>query len=244
MEPNDTSKTSKKSDKRNEPKIVVPKTCRVKKGLRYVDDDNIPDRVGGITSEFIRGFELLQKYDLAATFFGSARCALDSDSYEQATHLAHKLSDVGFTIITGGARGVMEAANKGAHEAGGNSIGINITLPMEQSGNKYTTDSEHFNHFFTRKVMLTFASEVYIYFPGGFGTLDEFFEIATLIQTEKIQPIPIVLIGKEFWTPLLEWLKTGLFEKHHTISKKDMEVYTLVDSVDEAYDVIMDKVCE
>ena len=238
------SNEEKKSDKKNKTRLIAPRICRLKRELRYIDEDTIPDRVGGITSEFIRGFELLQKYDLAATFFGSARCIADSDSYQQVVDLAHKLSDAGFTIITGGAKGVMEAANKGAHEAGGNSVGINIELPMEQSGNEFTTDSEYFNHFFTRKVMLTFASEVYIYFPGGFGTLDEFFEIATLIQTKKIQPIPIILIGKEFWTPLLEWIEKGLLKEHRTISKEDMNVYTLVDSVDEAYSVIMDKVCE
>jgi hypothetical protein len=115
---------------------------------------------------------------------------------------------------------------------------------MEQSGNKYTTETEYFDHFFTRKVMLTFSSEVYVYFPGGFGTLDEFFEIATLIQTKKIEQIPIVLVGKEFWTPLVDWFEEGLLEKHHTISKEDMNIFVLVDTVDEAYDSIMDTVCE
>ena len=235
---------SGKAENKKDQKVVAPRTCRIKRELRYIDDENIADRVGGITAEFIKGFELLEKYDLAATFFGSARCTLDSELYKQASELAHRLSDVGFTIITGGASGVMEAANKGAHEAGGNSVGLNIELPMEQSGNEFTTDEEYFEHFFSRKVMLTFASEVYVYFPGGFGTLDEFFEIATLVQTKKIEPIPIVLIGKEYWTPLLEWLEKGLLEKHKTISKEDMNIYTLVDSVDEAYTVIMDKVCE
>ncbi len=233
-----------KSDEKTKHKMVAKKTCLVKRELRYIDDESIAERVGGITSEFIKGFELLRKYDLAATFFGSARCKLNSKSYQFAVDLAHRLSDSGFTIITGGAAGVMEAANKGACEAGGNSVGVNIELPKKQSGNNYTTDSEDFDHFFTRKVMLTYASEVYVYFPGGFGTLDEFFEIATLIQTKKIESIPIILVGKEFWTPLLEWIKKDLINKHHTVSDGDVNIYTLVDSVDEAYDVIINKVCE
>jgi len=195
-------------------------------------------------ANLVKSFPKDEKYDLAATFFGSARCAPDSEVYQQASGLAGKLSEAGFTIITGGAAGVMEAANKGAYEAGGKSVGMNIELPVEQSGNGFTTDAEFFDHFFTRKVMLAFASEVYVYFPGGFGTLDEFFEIATLIQTKKIEPIPIVLVGKEYWTPLLEWINVGLVEKHRTVSEEDTSLYTLVDSVDEAYTVIMNKVCE
>lgn len=151
---------------------------------------------------------------------------------------------MGFTVITGGAAGIMEAANKGAYEAGGNSVGVRIELPEEHTSNDFTTDSENFDHFFTRKVILTFASEVYIYFRGGFGTLDEFFEIATLIQTKKIESIPMILIGKDYWTPLVEWFEKGLLGKHGTISKEDMNIYTLVDSIDEAYNVIIDKVCE
>lgn len=224
--------------------ITIPKNCRIKRELRYIDDKTVSERVGGITAEFIKGFKLLEKYDLAATFFGSARCKPDSEMYQQASKLAYKLSNDGFSIITGGAAGIMEAANKGAYDAGGNSIGLNIDLPNEQQGNNFTTDSEDFEHFFIRKVMLTFVSEVYIYFPGGFGTMDEFFEIATLIQTKKIELIPIILVGKGYWTPLLEWFKEGLLEKYNTISKVDMNIYTLVDSVDEAYNVIADKVCK
>lgn len=233
-----------KNSKTNNRHPVVPNMCRIKRELRYIDDETISERVGEITTEFIKGFELLAKYDLAATFFGSARCSPDSEIYKQAAELAHKLADKGFTIISGGASGIMEAANKGGYESGGESVGLNIELPLEQSGNKFTTDTEYFDHFFTRKVMLTFASEIYVYFPGGFGTLDEFFEIATLIQTKKIERIPVVLVGKEFWTPLLEWIEKGLLEKHNTISKEDMNIYTLVDTADEAYDVIMNSVCE
>ncbi|MBI2617894.1 TIGR00730 family Rossman fold protein [Candidatus Kaiserbacteria bacterium] len=220
--------------------------CKInrKKFPQNSHDGEIAERVGRIASEFTQGFEVLQKYDLAATFFGSARCSLGSALYEDASKLAYRLSRTGFTIITGGAAGVMEAANKGAHDAGGDSVGLNITLPEEQSGNDYTTDRHDFHYFFTRKVMLTFASEVYIYFPGGFGTLDEFFEIATLIQTKKIEPIPIILIGEEYWRPLVKWIEEELLKKHKTVSKEDTRIYTLVDSVDEAYNEIVKQVCE
>ena len=137
----------------------------------------------------------------------------------------------------------MQAANKGAFEAGGVSVGLNINLPELQTYNPYLTEKFGFDHFFVRKVMLTYASEVYVYFPGGFGTLDEFFEIATLVQTKKIEPIPIVLVGKEYWTPLLEWMEKGLYEKHHTISKEDLNIYSVADSVDEAYNIIIKRVC-
>ena len=224
-------------------KINPPLVCRLNRESFPADESSMAERVGRIAAEFIEGFELLKKYDLAASFFGTARCTSESRVYQDVEELARRLAQVGFTIITGGASGVMEAANRGAFAAKGNSVGINIDLPNEQSPNKYITDSKDFHYFFTRKVMLTYASEVYVYFPGGFGTLDEFFEIATLVQTKKIEPIPIVLVGKEYWTPLLEWMEKGLYEKHHTISKEDLNIYSVADSVDEAYNIIIKRVC-
>lgn len=232
------------SEKEKAIKITPPQQCRVNREMFPPEEGTIPERVGRIAAEFTEGFELLQKYDLAATFFGTARCATDSKMYKDAEKLASLLAYSGFTIITGGASGIMEAANKGAYEVGGNSVGINIKLPQEQSGNDFITDSLDFHYFFSRKVMLTFASEVYIYFPGGFGTLDEFFEILTLVQTKKIEFIPIVLVGKEYWTPLLEWFEKSLYEENKTISKKDMDIYHLVDSVEEAYTLITSIVCK
>lgn len=199
-------------------------------------------RILKIVSEFVNGFELLRKYERAATFFGTARCSLGDMWYKQATELASRLSKSNFTIITGGASGIMEAANRGAFEAGGNSVGLNIKLKNEQGPNAFTTDSVSFSHFFSRKVMLSFASEVYVYFPGGFGTLDEFFELVTLVQTKKIRPIPIVLIGREYWEPLLAWIDSSLNKQYHTIGEKDMQIYHLTDSVDEAYDLIIELV--
>jgi uncharacterized protein (TIGR00730 family) len=194
-----------------------------------------PWRVFRIMAEFVDGFDLLKKYGLAATFFGSTRCHLGSELYGQAEDLASRLSKAGFTIITGGASGVMEAANRGAFAAGGASVGLNIQLPHEQRYNEYLTDQHNFHHFFVRKVMLSFASEVYIYFPGGFGTLDEFFEIVTLIQTKKIKKIPVILIGTEYWTPLLEFGEKMLYTRYKAIDEEDMKIYHLVDSVEGAY---------
>ncbi len=196
-------------------------------------------RIFRIMAELVSGFELLRKHGLAATFFGTARCGAGEEVYKQAEELAAKLAKGGFTIITGGGPGVMEAANVGAFKVGGKSIGLNIELPMEQRLNPYVTETEKFHFFFTRKVMLAFASEVYIYFPGGFGTLDELFEIITLIQTKKISKIPVILYGKKFWSPLLEWIDQSLAKKYGTISRDDINLVHVVDSVDEAYEYIM-----
>lgn len=195
-------------------------------------------RVFKIMSEFVEGFDLIRRYGLAATFFGSARATLNDAIYHQATELAERLAKAGFAIITGGGGGIMEAANRGAFRAGGSSVGLNIELPHEQGYNPYLTDRFEFNHFFVRKVMLTYASEVYIYFPGGFGTLDEFFEIVTLVQTGKIRHVPIVLYGRSYWGPLNEFIKENLAEKRKTIDESDMELYRIVDSVDEAFEYI------
>src|SRR3990167_5563967 len=195
-------------------------------------------RIFKIMAEFIEGFDIIRRYGLAVTFFGGTRTTLEDDICKHATELAGRLAKKGFAVITGGASGVMQAANKGAFEAGGASVGLNIDLPNGQGYNPYLTDKFEFEHFFVRKTMLTYASEVYVYFPGGFGALDEFFEIVTLIQTEKIRKVPIVLFGKAYWTPLLDFIEKTLYEKHKAIDKKDMELYVLVDSVDEAFEYI------
>ena len=211
----------------------------------------IPNRVSfgrliAIMKEFRAGFTILQKYDLAVTFFGSARHNLDPKLYAQAEELAAMFSRNKFTILTGGANGIMKAANKGAFEAGGDSVGLNIMLPDEQRMNMYTTESQEFKYFYVRKVMLAFASEIYVFFPGGFGTLDEFFEIITLIQSGKIQRIPVVLFGRDYWTPLVSWIEESLYKKNGTINKEDLEIFTIVDSVPEAYETahkLLKKLC-
>lgn len=195
-------------------------------------------RVFKILSEFIEGFDIIRRYGLAVTFFGSARATVGNRLYKDAEDLAAMLAKRGFAVITGGSAGIMQAANKGAFQVGGASVGLNIDLPETQDYNPYLTEKFGFHHFFVRKVMLTYASEVYVYFPGGFGTLDEFFEIITLVQTKKIRKVPIVLYGKDYWEPLIAFMEKTLYEERGAIDKSDMDLYTVVDSVDEAFEYI------
>ena len=224
----------------------VEKPCRVVSELldpQTAQGDAVESwRVFRIMSEFVQGFELLRNHGLAATFWGSARLKPDNEYYQAAEELAAKLAKDGFSIISGGGPSIMEASNVGAFKVGGKSVGLNIKLPFEQKLNPYTNESLNFDFFFSRKVMLTFASEVYVYFPGGFGTLDEFFEIVTLVQTKKIEPIPIVLYGKEYWAPLLRFFEQDMLHTHGTISPEDLEIFTVVDSVAEAYKYIKTEV--
>jgi uncharacterized protein (TIGR00730 family) len=236
-------RTAKKKELAHSQKTLDENTCRVVTELldpQGVDGDAVQSwRVFRIMSEFVQGFELLRQHDLAATFWGSARTKPGDKYYKAAEELAAKLAKNDFSIISGGGPGIMEASNVGAYKVSGRSVGLNIQLPYEQKLNPYTTESLNFDFFFSRKVMLTFASEVYVYFPGGFGTLDEFFEIVTLIQTEKIERIPIVLYGKEYWEPLLRFFEKDMLKKFGTIDPEDLELFHLVDSVEEAYKYIM-----
>ncbi len=204
--------------------------------------DNIKEPISAwkifrIMGEFVNGFEFLKRYDAAVTFFGSARFHSDSRDYYQARQLAKELSELGFAIITGGP-GIMKAANHGAIEANGVSVGLNIQLPKEQRVNPYVQESQSFNYFFVRKLMLSYASEVYIFFPGGFGTLDELFELLTLIQTKKICHVPVILVDKKFWQPLLDWFNTTLYQTNQTIDANDLKIFHLVDDAPEALEYI------
>jgi uncharacterized protein (TIGR00730 family) len=234
------------NNKRNKKTKGKEQPCRVVSELldpNSTSGDAVQSwRVFRIMSEFVQGFELLREHGLAATFWGSARTHPDDEYYKDAEALAAKLAKKGFSIISGGGPGIMEASNVGAFKVGGKSVGLNIELPFEQKLNPYTTESLNFDFFFSRKVMLTFASEVYVYFPGGFGTLDELFEIVTLIQTKKIEPIPVVLYGKEYWEPLMRFFEKDLLKKYKTISPEDLEIFHMVDSVDEAYKHIIKEV--
>ena len=186
-----------------------------------------------ITREFIRGFRRLHFVGPCVTVFGSARFKPDHRFYELGRDLGARLSKVGFTVMTGGGPGVMEAANRGAHEAGGRSIGCNILLPHEQEPNPYVDSFVDFRYFFVRKVMLVKYSSAFVALPGGFGTLDEIFETATLIQTGKIEDFPLVLMGREFWTPMLDQLRERMIPEG-TISPEDLDLLTVTDSVEEA----------
>lgn len=198
----------------------------------------IPWRVFRIMSEFVTGFEFLRQYKKAVSIFGSARLGFQSAIYKEAHRLAHRLAKDGFAIITGGGPGIMEAANRGAYEAGGKSVGINIKLKDDQRKNKYITESEAFKYFFVRKTILSLASKIYVFFPGGFGTLDELFEMLNLAQTKKIPRIPIILVNKRYWTPLIRWMEDYLYRQNRAIDKEDLELYYLVEDAAEAYRLI------
>lgn len=193
-----------------------------------------------IMSEFVNGFETLAKIGPCVSIFGSARTPSDHKYYQTADNLAFALCQKGYGIITGGGPGIMEAANKGAHRAGGKSVGLNIDLPFEQNNNPYIDQDKslQFNYFFVRKLMFVKYAQGFVVLPGGFGTLDEFFEALTLIQTQKISPFPIVLMSKSFWGGLLEWIKTTLLEANNNISEKDLDLFYLADSVEEAVEHI------
>ncbi len=192
-------------------------------------------RIFRIMSEFVEGFQFLSQFHKEVTIFGSARTKPENKWYKEAEKLGKLLAKSGYTIITGGGPGIMEAANKGAHSVNpSKSIGINIQLPTEQRTNPYVTKSKGFYYFFTRKVMLAASAQSYIYFPGGFGTSDEFFEMITLVQTKKMQKLPIVLVGKKFWNPLLDWMKINLIKEFQTISPEDIKLFHVVDTAEEA----------
>ncbi len=196
-------------------------------------------RIFRIMSEFIEGFQFIANYRKSVTVFGSARTPEGSHWYEESRKFGSLVAKDGFAIVTGGGPGIMEAANRGAHEAGGTSVGINIQLPSEQRINPYVNESRGFHYFFSRKLMLSYSAQAYVYFPGGFGTIDELFEIVTLIQTKKIAThIPVVLVGREFWQPIIQWVEVDLCEKFKTIEHEDRQIFTLVDSAEEAFKII------
>ncbi len=194
-----------------------------------------------IMSEVVDGYETLSRIGPCVAVFGSARTQSGDHCYHMAEEVAYLLTKKGFGIITGGGPGVMEAANKGAHIAGGKSVGLNINLPFEQEANSFIDPDKliQFDYFFTRKLMFMRYSQGYIVLPGGFGTMDELFEAITLIQTHKLVKFPIVLIDKDYWSGLFNWIKDKMLNEGN-ISKSDMEIFQLVDTVEEAVDVIED----
>ena len=192
-----------------------------------------------IMSEFVDGFEKLAKIGPCVSIFGSARTPNDHKYYQLAVDIAGLLAERGYGVISGGGPGIMEAANKGAYEAGGKSVGLNIDLPFEQFHNKYIDRDKllEFNYFFVRKVMFMKYSQGYIVMPGGFGTMDELFEAITLIQTGKIARFPIVMVGTEYWSGLFNWIQQTMLSNHY-ISEEDLNLYRMVDTAEEAVEHI------
>lgn len=198
-------------------------------------------RVDRIEKEFKAGFEIVNNFHHTVTVFGSARFLEDNKYYKKARETGQMLASEGFTVVTGGGGGIMEAANRGAYEAGGKSIGFNIELPHEQQLNPYTTQSMPFRYFFARKVMLAYAASALICFPGGFGTFDELFEVVTLVQTGKMPPVPIILVGSDFWNPVHSFVKNKMLHDTGVISHGDEELYTITDDIEEIKHIIIER---
>ncbi len=198
-------------------------------------------RVFKILSELVEGFEKLARIGPCVSIFGSARTHYNDKYYKLAEDIAFKLTQNGYGVITGGGPGIMEAANKGAKRGNGKSVGINIDLPFEQRPNSFI-DSDKlitFDHFFIRKVMFMKYAQGFIVLPGGFGTFDELFEAITLIQTRKIGKFPIILVGKKYWNGLIRWIKEEMLAEEHNISNEDLDLFTLVDTSDQAVNYIV-----
>lgn len=194
-------------------------------------------RMFRIIGELVEGFDKLSGVEPAVTIYGSARLKPDDELYTQTEEIAHRLGEMGFSIITGGGPGVMEAANKGAFEAGAKSVGLNIELPEEQVSNAYTTKSITFSHFFARKVMLVKYATAFVFIPGGLGTLDELTEVLTLIQTYKMKPFPVILFNSGYWEGFLGWLQSSVLAREF-ISEGDLDLLRVCDEPDAVIEII------
>jgi uncharacterized protein (TIGR00730 family) len=196
------------------------------------------ERIAEITKEFKEGFKFLEGYTKSVTFFGANQFKTDNKHYQDAHKLSKRIAEeLGYSIVSGGGPGIMEAANRGALEAGKDSLGLLIELPEGQLVNKYITNSILFYYFFVRKVCLAFSAEAFIFYPGGFGTLDEFFEILTLIQTKKIEGVPLICVGSEYWDKLKEFMKNEIYSRG-AINESDLELFHITDSHEEIIKII------
>lgn len=192
-----------------------------------------------ISKEFRQGFDFVKKYPKSVSIFGSSTLRSDSQYYQDAEKMASRIArEIGYAVVTGGGPGIMEAANKGAMSSGGASLGLRISIPSEHFHSEFLTDSMKFAYFFSRKAMLMFAAEAYIFLPGGFGTMDELFEVLTLIQTGKIPKVPVILFGDGYWTDLIQFMKNNMIDKNHTIDQKDLDLFEVTDSVDRVIEII------
>jgi uncharacterized protein (TIGR00730 family) len=215
----------KSTDNQDITNVCIPRDTAMKAAMM---------RLKSVNEEIRSGYKILTKYEKTATVFGSARLPQSSPYYKAAKKLSYKLVENGYAVISGGGHGIMEAANEGASQAGGASIGFNIKLPHEQTLNPHTTDSLAFSHFAPRKIVMTLFANAYIYFPGGFGTLDELTEILTLIQTGKATKAPVILFGSDFWKPFDSFVKKVLLNQEAVISPGDEHLYIITDDIDEA----------
>ncbi len=215
----------------------------IKSGCVYVYGENSGEtQICVMNEEFRQGFDIVKKNkdgNKSVTFWGSARFPVENEYYQKALRLGRRLAqELNCMIVTGGGPGIMEAGNRGAYEMGKPSLGLTINLPMEQETNRYVTEEIPFYFFFTRKTLMAYSAEAYLYFPGGFGTLDELFEILTLVQTGKISRLPIILVGKKFWEPLDIFIKQALMTENQTISQEDLELYKIIDDEDEIVEIV------
>lgn len=219
------------------------KLFATKQPEKLIFTDSDPWRVLRIQGEFVEGFDTLAELGPAVSIFGSARTPEDDPMYQAAVKTARLLAEAGLVVITGGGPGIMEAGNRGAQEAGGESVGLNIELPFEQGTNPYVGIPINFRYFFVRKTMFVKYAQAYVIFPGGFGTLDELFEALTLIQTGKISNFPVILFGSDYWKGLLDWLRQTMLPGGK-ISAPDLDLIRVIDSPEEVRDLIMDAMVE
>ncbi|MDQ5971533.1 MAG: hypothetical protein QG566_479 [Patescibacteria group bacterium] len=231
----------------NDQNIVENKRKRVtlqeiKDGcIKLNGDDGTEAEVCMVQEELRQGISIVQSYKTSATFYGSARFPEDHPEYKRAQRIAYRVAkELGYAVLSGGGPGIMEAASRGAAEAGGKAVGMTIKLNHEQVTNKYINEEIPFYFFFTRKVTMHYTTDAGLFFAGGFGTLDELFETLTLKQTNKIDPIPVILVGSEFWNPLQKVIDEMLIEKYSTVSKEDLNLYTITDDEDEIIKIIQD----
>ncbi len=201
-------------------------------------EEELHARAARAEVELLNGFHAIRKFPKSVTFFGSARFPEEHPYYQKAKGISERICKEGFTVVTGGGPGIMQAGNHGAKETCGSSVGFNIELPMEQIINPYVTHGVNFHYFYTRKVTMFFSAEVYLYFPGGFGTLDEFFELVTLVQTNKMPKVPIILVGKDYWDPIINLCRELLLEKFETVSAEDFDLFTITDDDDEILEIV------
>lgn len=200
---------------------------------------NIQEHLIAISEEFQRGFEFLEKYPKSVSIFGSSRLSPASSHYHDAQKLAERIvEETNYTVITGGGPGIMEASNLGAKIGKGTSVGLSIKLDNQQTVNEGVIESVDFKYFFSRKAMLAFSAEAYIFFPGGYGTFDELFSILTLIQTKKIPAVPVILVGTDFWKPFQDFITLNMLDKHHTIASEDLNLFIITNSNDKVIEII------